>query len=469
MNSIFKKQFYIQIIILIISFLLLGVGLTNIFVNVFINQKSNALLKQGEEIAKSIENLYYWGGYYSQKELSYEVNILNKYLGASFIFVDENYEISIISNDIDKIWLGQVLDASTLKEIGDKQSFKFSGKMGGIFDEEVLTIGYSLFIDGDIAGTIFMSTSMDDIRATIKQVCEKILLLSLFVIGVYFVFIYIFSRKITLPLIEINKTAKIIANGDFEKRISIETNDEIGQLAQSFNEMAESLFEQEKRRREFISNISHDIRSPLTSIKGFLQAVLDKTISGDNQERYIKIVLEEVERLTILSNNILEINKIHFNNQLNYTKFDVNELIRLTIINLESRIVQKDMNINISFAEESTFVNADFDKIQRVIYNLLDNAIKFTDNKGQIFIETDLKEEKVLVSIEDTGCGIAEENQKRIFDRFYKEDTSRGNDKNGSGLGLSIIKEFILAHNQEITLKSELGKGSKFIFTLDRA
>lgn len=472
MNSILKKQFIFQFAIISISFLLLGVGVTSVFVKTFINQKRDVLVEQGEEISKLIKNFYYLGGYFNTKELSNEINILDKYLDASLIYVNEDYEITIISSKIDSAWLGKTLEIKQNDKkpnsFKNKQYFSFTGNMGGIFDEEVFTVGYPVIVNNYKIGIIFMNTSMSSIINTIKEVYEKIVFISLLVIAISFIFIYIFSRKITLPLIEINKTAKIIASGNLNKRIQIKSKDEIGQLASSFNEMTESLSQQEKKRTEFISNISHDLRSPLTSIKGFLQAILDKTIPPENQERYLKIVLEEVERLISLSNNILEINKLHLNSELNYTEFNINEVIRLSIINLETRIIDKNINVNVSFSEENTFVKADIDKIHRVIYNLLDNSIKFTNEGGQIFIETSLTEENVIISIKDTGCGISKENQKKIFDKFYKEDSSRGENKNGSGLGLSIVKDFILAHNQKIAVKSELNKGSEFIFTLER-
>lgn len=471
MKSIFKKQFLVQTSIIIISLLILGSWVTNISVKFFINQKKLVLVKQGEELSKLIKRLYYIGGYYDKKSLSDQVNILDEYFDTSFIYVNENNEITIISSQIDDIWLGKILDIRGLegKNNKDRSFFSFTGNMAGIFNEEVLTIGYYVYVSDIKVGTIFMSTPTTYIRDATNQMYHQIILVGLISTAISFVLIYIFSRKITLPLIEINKTAKIIASGDLQKRIKVKSNDEIGQLADSFNEMAESLADQEQIRREFISNISHDIRSPLTSIKGFLQAILDKTIPDESKDKYIKIVLEEVERLTNLSNNILEINKMNFNNELNYTEFDINEIIRLSIINLETRIISKEINVNVNFYEESTFVKADIDKIKRVLYNLIDNAIKFTYNKGQIYIETHLAENKVLVSVKDTGCGIAKENQKNIFNRFYKEDTSRGENKNGSGLGLSIVKEFILAHNQRIAVKSEKGKGSEFVFTLDLA
>lgn len=200
-------------------------------------------------------------------------------------------------------------------------------------------------------------------------------------------------------------------------------------------------------------------------MKGFVQAIIDGTIPPEKQEHYLKIVLDESERLASLANNMININTLDKNiSHLELSEFDINDLIKKIIFNFEERIIVKKINIKVTFQENVTFVRADYEKIQRVIYNLLDNAVKFTDVGGEIFIETEHRDKKVLIHIRDNGRGLSEEDRKRVFDRFYKADVSRGEDKMGSGIGLSIVKDFIVAHGEVITLKSELNKGCEFIF-----
>jgi signal transduction histidine kinase len=282
-----------------------------------------------------------------------------------------------------------------------------------------------------------------------------------------FVIIYYSSKKFAQPLKQMSDAARVIAGGDFEKRLNINTDDEIGDLANSFNEMAQSLFFQEKRRREFISNISHDLRSPLTSMKGFLQAILDGTVPADKQDHYLQIVLDESERLVKMANDMLDINKLDDSeNSLNLSKFNLNSLITKTLLNFEGRALENKIKVTCKFSNENIVVHADYDKIQRVIYNLVDNALKFTHKYGYIIVSATVIDKKVSISVKDNGKGISANEQKMVFDRLYKGDKSRGKDKKGSGLGLSIVKEFIKAHNEEITLKSEMGKGCTFTFTL---
>ena len=471
MNTLFKKQFFMQSFVLIISFALLGAGLTKAFATFFLEQRQELLIDQSKKVAKTFKQAYFLEGRYGLLALQNEIEILENYLNASFIFVDNENKIKIISSDIDSKWLNQKINFDKiLDESENNEFYEIKGTLDDIFKEPMVSIGRPMTINEQYLGTIFINTPVTDLLITVEKSYQIIILLTIFAIIVAFILVYLFSKKISLPLIEINKAAKIMASGNFKKRIYINSKDEIGQLATILNDMAQSLDEQEKRRREFISNISHDIRSPLTSMRGFLQAIIDGTIPEEKKEKYINIVLEETERLTMLANNILDINKLEdIDIKDRNVTFDINELIRRVIISFEARVITKELDIKISFAEKETFVLADIDKIQRVVYNLIDNAIKFTENNKSIFISTTIKANKVFVSIKDEGPGISIQDQKRIFDRFYKADYSRGKDKKGSGLGLSIVKEFILSQGESIELKSELNKGSEFIFTITKA
>lgn len=471
MNTLFKKQFFMQSFVLIISFALLGAGLTKAFSSFFVEQKKDLLVEQSKKISKTFKQAYFLEGRFGLLALQNEIEILEEYLNASFIFIDDENSIRIISTDINSKWYNKKIDLEKVLE-GNKDGvyYEVQGTMGGIFDEPMLSIGRPMIINEKYIGTIFINTPVTDLFLTVEKAYQIIMLFTIFAIIGAFILVYLFSKKISLPLIEINKAAKIMAGGNFKKRIYINSKDEIGQLANVLNDMSESLDQQEKRRREFISNISHDIRSPLTSMKGFLEAIIDGTIPEEKKEKYINIVLEETERLTVLANNILDINRLEdMDNQNRNVSFDINELIRRIIISFEARVISKNLDIKISFAEKETFVFADLEKIQRVVYNLIDNAIKFTEINKSIHISTNVKGDKVFISIKDEGPGISIEDQKRVFDRFYKADYSRGKDKKGSGLGLSIVKEFILSQGETIEVKSELNKGSEFIFTLTKA
>jgi signal transduction histidine kinase len=234
-------------------------------------------------------------------------------------------------------------------------------------------------------------------------------------------------------------------------------------------QMADELSRSNEHRKTFISNISHDFKSPLTSIKGYIEAMLDGTIPPDKYEKYLNIVLNETMRLTKLTQGLLELNNFDsFDLQLDKSNFDLKSVIQPTINTFEGRCQDKDIYLHAIYHTDNTTVYADRTKIQQVIYNLVDNAIKFTPEGRQITIQVTEKNDKIYTSVKDEGVGIPPEAQKKVFDRFYKTDPSRGKDKIGNGLGLSIIKEIIKAHGENITLTSKENEGSEFVFPLPK-
>lgn len=276
----------------------------------------------------------------------------------------------------------------------------------------------------------------------------------------YFVYVH-------KPITEIIKATNEYGKGNFAYKLNHKNNDELGRLAASLDYMASELNEMNEFQQKFLSNVSHDFRSPLTSIKGYLEAMQDGTIPPEMMGKYIDIVLFETERLTKLTSNILTLNELDPRTvRLDKTAFDLNSIIRHTIETMEGNCKKKGIKFSLTFAGTEEMVYADKGKIEQVIYNLIDNAIKFSHDNSYIYITVREKGEKAHISIKDTGAGIAKENIDKIWNRFYKSDTSRGRDKKGSGLGLSITKEIIQAHNEQIDVISTIGVGTEFIFTV---
>lgn len=277
------------------------------------------------------------------------------------------------------------------------------------------------------------------------------------------------NYRMVLPLTQMNAAAKAIANGNFSKRIYVNTRDEVGQLAKSFNKMAEELSSTDTMRKDFVANVSHELRSPLTSITGFVQGMLDGTIPESEYKKYLEIVLAESQRLSRLTKEMLDLTRIESGNMpLNKTVFDINELIRRVIITKENALENKQLDLDIAFKEEKINVYADQGGIEQVLVNLLDNAIKFTPQGGQISLSSCIKEGKAVIAVKDTGSGIKADILPHIWERFYTENKSRTGSK-GVGLGLSIVKRIMVQHGQDITAQSEENKGSVFTFTLELA
>lgn len=280
---------------------------------------------------------------------------------------------------------------------------------------------------------------------------------------------YYVSRKIIVdPLGEINKAARRLAKGEVDKRIYIDSEDEIGELAESFNIMAESLEKADNARRDFISNVSHELRSPITSIKGFIAGIMDGIIPKDKENFYLNIVNDEIYRLSRLVNDLLDISSLEsgkFN--LNIIQFDLNEIITLCTLNLEGKIKDKNMSVEVIFDNRHEFCLADRDRIIQVLTNILENAIKYGAEGGKVEIKSYTKGDLVYVSIFNNGPNIPKEDINKIWERFYKTDKARTN-KVSTGLGLPIVRLILSQHNQDIWVENIEDKGVKFTFTLKR-
>ena len=472
LGSIFKKQLLLFASVLTISFLLTSVALTQAFRLYFTNQKENALIKQGEKISVLFERALRPGlmvDFAAYNQIAGQLQIIYEYLDASFIIVNDEFEIITVSEDIDRSYIGSRIDIPALGPVMGGVSVTTQGRVGELYRHAVLSVAYPILMGDATVGAVIMNSPLPELQRTIGDAYRLILLSLLLSVVISFVVIYFTSKTMSRPLAEMNEAAKIIAGGDFEKRITVTSSDEVGQLAKSFNDMAADLSEQENIKKEFIANISHDFRSPLTSMRGFLTAISDGTVPAEKINYYVGVLLEETERLTKLANDILDMNaERRAEDGLNREDFDLNALIRKTLLNFETRILDKKINMR-AVLEENVAVNGDPQKIRRVIHNLLDNALKFTPDGGDITIETTLKDKKAYVSVSDTGRGIGENERKRVFERFYKSDASRGEDKLGSGLGLSIVREFIRAHGEEVYINNRPEGGCEVVFSLPRA
>ena len=311
-----------------------------------------------------------------------------------------------------------------------------------------------------------ISTMTDATTTTFLEVA----LLMLIAVLVAMILVYATTTRLTKPFLAINDTVQRYSKGDFNVRIPVSKTEESNQLAISFNAMADQLKDLEATRRSFVANVSHELRSPLTSMRGFLEAMQDGTIGQEEFGKYIEIVLSETLRMNNMVNDLLDLARIESGKTTpNYERFDINELICRVMLTFEARILEKTMKVDLKFAQEHTLVEADSAQISQVLRNLIDNAIKYSPDASVIRISTTAVKRRVYVSIADNGQGIPEEDIPHVFDRFYKvEKAHTYTQQSGTGLGLAIVKRIVDQHNQTITLKSEKDKGSTFTFTLKR-
>ena len=321
-------------------------------------------------------------------------------------------------------------------------------------------------VRGYIAITEDLTVIRDDVAATVRIM----IIIAAVNFGLSFLILLFFALTTYRPMLQIMDGAKEFASGNLQHKIRVTSHDEMGYLADTLNLMAGELRKNNDYQKNFISNVSHDFRSPLTSIKGFSEAMLDGTIPPEMHDRYLGIIVQETERLNKLTNTILELNSMDRDKtSLNMSRFDINAMLKSTAAVFEGSCRKKKISINLVLTGTELFVRGKKKKIEQVVYNLLDNAIKFSDRSSEVKIETTIQRGKCAVSVKDEGCGIARDDLTKIWDRFYKSDSSRGRDRQGTGLGLSIVKEIISAHGQTISVVSTENVGTEFIFTLEMA
>lgn len=337
------------------------------------------------------------------------------------------------------------------------------------FDSEQISVLLPIAVNMNIRGYLVVHTPMSNLIAQREVLLRNILEIFGLIFTLSLSIMILFTFSIYFPLLKIIEGAKEYAKGNLKYKIKVDKSDEIGYLASTMNYMGDELLKNHEYQNQFIANVSHDFRSPLTSIKGYAEAMSDGTIPPELYPKYLGIIKSESERLDKLTRSMLTLNDMNKKMVLHMTDFDINAVIKNTVAVFEGICRQKRISIDLYLEDEDLYVYADVDKIKQVLYNLLDNAIKFSNKSSTITLETTDRHGKIYVSVKDTGEGIPKDAQNKIFDRFYKIDSSRGKDRKGTGLGLAIVKEIIQAHEQNINVISTEGVGTEFIFTLNHS
>lgn len=338
------------------------------------------------------------------------------------------------------------------------------------FDTDHLSVMIPITSDLNIRGYVAVHMDMKKIVALKEGILARVHVMTGVIYCAFLSVLVLLYFSVLRPLKKITIGTEKFAEGDMKYNIRVKSQDEMGHLAASLNVMSDEISKSDEYEKQFIANVSHDFRSPLTSIKGFVEAILDGTIPAEMQERYLRIVLNETERLTKLTNGILTLNSMdQKKNLLHINVFDLNEVIRNTAASFEGICTPRQISFQITLTGERLPVLADKEKIQQVLYNLIDNAIKFSRDGSVIELESDIRHDKVFCTVRDHGTGIPRASLNKIWDRFYKSDASRGRERKGNGLGLSIVKEIINQHKQTITVISTEGVGTEFIFSLKPA
>lgn len=394
-----------------------------------------------------------------------QVDSLAAFIQSDIWVVDQNG--SIIVDSQDGKWEQQVIEDFNPTAIGNR-SYGI-GNFYGLFPYDVISVSAPITGNYNTYGYILIHCPVSQLVPEQNRILNIVYITGLILFALSLIILLVFTKTVYFPLRRITVGANEYASGNLTYSIKVNTQDEMGYLAATLNYMSSELNKLEEYQKTFIANVSHDFRSPLTSIKGYLEAILDGTIPPQMQEKYLTRVISETERLNKLTQGMLTLNSLDSKGYLSRTNFDINRTIKDTAASFEGLCNARDISFDLTFSDAIIMVYADLGKIQQVLYNLIDNAIKFSHNGGIIYIQTSVRREKVFVSVKDCGIGIPKESIKKIWDRFYKSDTSRGKDKKGTGLGLAIVREIIQSHGENIDVISTPDVGTEFIFSLPKS
>ena len=461
-KSIFDRMLFLQCVTVLSLLLLLGIGIGYVSRMQSMSMEKDILIEKGQQALSLLNS---GGSSEDLESVAKERKLLIQILYADntvAAYTDEKWA-PLVALPLEKTRAADVLRRSS--EIPETMERYFSGASFPVY-----TL-YARFEQNGKQGILMIHSDISRWNESFRQVTLWTLAICVIAAFVVLFTSYYIAKRIINPFVDMNHIVQCYSKGDFSQRIPVQGKDEASQLGRSFNEMADQLKNLEVTRQSFVANVSHELRSPLTSMKGFLEAMMDGTIPVEEHENYIDIVLSETRRMTAMVNDLLDLARIESGIiTVNYEVFDINELIRRTLITFEARISEKRMELDVRFAMEQSFVYADSNQISQVLRNLIDNAIKYSPEGRTLLVSTYALRKEVYVTIRDTGVGIPAEDVPHIFDRFYKvEKAHTPSPQVGSGLGLAIVKKIIEAHGQSITVKSARGKGTQFTFTLEKA
>jgi len=448
------------------GFIVVATFVSNMTLEHLRREKADALYKEATLIANTYASDLYDNNV-TLDTVKYQLDALDTYLSSTIWIINPSGRMILDSSapmDVEAEVVVENFDPTITEG-----SYYTVGTFFDSFDKQMLSVFAPITSNYAVRGYVVIHYPWESIQTSSDSLLNisYIMLVILFLLSL--IILFFFTEMVYIPLRKITEATEQYADGNMHYEFSVDSADEMGYLAASLSFMANEVARSEDNQKKLVANVSHDFRSPLTSIKGYLEAMLDGTIPPEMHEKYLTIVLNETERLTKLTNSLLTLNNLNTKGvMLAKSDFDINQVIRNTAASFEGTCRQKNIAIELVLVGDIMYVNADVDKIQQVLYNLLDNAIKFSHPDSAIKIETTEKRSKIFVSVKDSGIGIPKDDLKLIWDRFYKSDSSRGKDKKGTGLGLSITREIIHAHGEHINVISTEGVGTEFIFSLSK-
>ncbi len=471
----YGRQFATMAGMVLLAFLLLGASFATLSYQYTIRETRDLLARNAETIASftsyTVRNEGGFVGYNPtfQNYLNTVAQVTDSHIlvttneGAVAYATDGQGELAA--------FVGHTLPQATVQSIVQNGSARGMSMLGGLYSEARYVVGLPITDEatGTLQGLVFTTAHMGDITAMWRDLSGIFVVTACVVILIAAILSSVTSLRQSKPMKEIAAAARQFGHGKLDVRVDVgDRRDEVGELADAFNAMAESLAKSEQRRTEFIANVSHELKTPMTSIAGFADGILDGTIPPEQERQYLQVISSETRRLSRLVRSMLDLSRLQSDERAAQQQFDICETMLRVLVSLESKVNAKQLNVDAQLPGDPVPVWGDQDAITQVCYNLLDNAIKFSKEGGRLEASITVKSSKAIISIGNEGQVIPPEELPLIFDRFHKTDHSRSVDRDGVGLGLYIVKTILNSHKEPITCTSEDGK-TTFTFTLTRA
>jgi len=462
--STFLLTFLTSSSAIVISFIVLSVTFLIVTNRYFVEKQTDSLFTSAEGISKVVEYATNGDSVVVNERLLEFLSLISGFTGNNVIVTDET-GLVIATSDAKQpegLYVGRGEIASVIFD----GSYSEIGSLGGLYAYEHFSAGIPIVSpSGTIAGTVFVSYPSTNFRATILKL-ERLFVLTVFIVLIFStLLIYVSMQRMSRPLISMSAAVREFARGNFKVRVPYDgNNSEVSQLASSFNHMASELERTEELRREFIANISHELKTPMTNIGGYVDGILDGIFPKEREADYLKIVSSEIKRLSRLVTQMLEMSRLDSTTKVDLKRepFDICEQTRLVILGLENKIVDNGLDIEADF-DDKIEVIGEKDSITRVIFNLMDNAIKYSKKGSTIKINIRRQGGKAITAITNEGTPISPDDQKRIFTRFYQTDRSHKSE--GLGLGLYMVKTIMGRHGEDVWCES-IGGITTMSFTL---
>ncbi|MBR3474338.1 MAG: HAMP domain-containing histidine kinase [Oscillospiraceae bacterium] len=472
MKSIYLRNFVAIAALVSICFLVIALSFVGIGRQYMISEFSKNMERSAAEVAHTTAAVA------QSDELDSWVLRMNvcsvASAGGNQIFLADPEGLVLCCSDRDPRCehIGMVVPASILEQT-EEGTLPRRSDLGGLFKARRYVAARPIYAAGEeLLGYVFVSNQAGNMLGAWSTFLTAASGIAVVVFGIALAVTMIYTRHMARPLDEMAAASRKFARGDFSVRVkqTEDPTDEMGALIESFNKMADSLEQAEKRRSEFIANISHELRTPMTTISGFADGILDGTIPRDQEDKYLRSIRDETRRLSRLVREMLTVSQARAKaaNPSTRTNFDLTELVLQILLSFESRATKKNLDVDPQLPDDHLMVRADKDAITQVIYNLLDNAVKFASPDSCLVVKLYKDDGKVYVSVKDRGETIPPEDLPFIFDRFHKSDRSRSLDKDGVGLGLYLVKTILNSHDEDIAVKSQDGE-TEFVFTLPLA